>query len=113
MTTKTHSIRFTRADGMTQPGGFIIRERSEEPRYTVHTFNRQPGSREPATFYWGGYFDTEAEALDDFERRLDRARRYTAGGSVIPVACETAELAAEGYYSRANERGDVVPGATV
>ena len=88
-------IRFTRGDSSTQPGGYIIRERDEEPYFLVHHFTRQPGSREPSSFFWGAYCNDVAEAVDIFEEKLERAKRYTAGGSLIPGDREAVELAAE------------------
>ena len=90
-----HRIRYTRGDTMTQPGGIILREREEAPRFLVHCFNREAGTLEPSSFFWGHYTDSEGEAFDVFEDKCDRARRYSAGGALIPIASVEAVIAGE------------------
>lgn len=92
---KPLTVRFTRPDDFTQPGGIIIREREEEPRYLVHNFSRDRGAREPNCFFWGAYCHDYAEAWDAFTEKCNRASNYTAGGALIPIAGEEAAIAAE------------------
>lgn len=92
---KTERILFTRGDASTVPGGIILRARDEAPRYLVHHFNREPGSSEPVSFFWGSYHDSYAEAVEAFCDKRDRARRYTAGGSLIQADSARDEIAAE------------------
>lgn len=86
--------RLTRGDYCTQPGGVVLRQ-TDRGEYVVHTFNRAPGSAEPAEFYWGFYSFDYFEAEKAYEAKVDRARRYDAGGSLIPKADEEKELKAE------------------
>ena len=94
---KTLRIRFTRGDSCTQPGGFILRDagEGEYPRYRVHAFNRRYGSREPVSFFYGGYHEELLEAEDDYDARIRRAAIYTAGGSLIDILHVEAELTGE------------------
>jgi len=80
---KTLRIRYTRPDYATQAGGIILRERTEEPRFIVHYFNRERGTLDPTCFHEGGYHSDRLDAELDFDRRMERAKRYDTGGSLI------------------------------
>lgn len=92
MTQPLH-IRLTRGDASTQPGGIMISATSEG--YATHLFNRQPGQRQPLGKFWGHYFSTYGEAFADFAERVNKAKGYDTGGSLIPGPLEEAELAKE------------------
>lgn len=84
----TRKIRYTAPDGMTLPGGIILREREEEPCFVVHEFSRERGQLEPVSFHGGGYHTFLAAAEHDFFQRVDRHRRYDKGGALLPVMDE-------------------------
>lgn len=95
---QTLAIRFTRPDHATVPGGIILRKRvrgdgSEE--FIAHNFARDRGSREPTSFFWGRYCDTEADGRAAFNDKVRAAERYTTGGSLIDDYRVDRELAAE------------------
>ncbi len=92
----TIKTRLTRPDYATKPGGIILRRR-RDGGYVTHLFIRQPGSREPESFFWGHYFkaDQLKDAENDFAERVRDATRYTTGGSLIPALAEDLELAKE------------------
>lgn len=97
---ETLRIRYTRGDHATQPGGIILRVRTlgpaDEVEYITHTFNRAPGSREPTEYFWGRYFtDDMVAALMAFHEKVDSAKQFTTGGSLIDDRGLDDELAKE------------------
>lgn len=93
----TLAKRLTRPDHATIAGGIIVRSREEEPRFVVHYFERERGSPDPkpGSFFHGSYCDTEEKAFAEFSRRVENARRYDRGGSLIPEDREIGDLMVE------------------
>jgi hypothetical protein len=77
------AIRYTRGDYCTQPGGVILRKKSDD-EFVTHCFNREYGSKEPIGFYWGHYIFDKDLAQADFSNRVSRQSGYDTGGSLIP-----------------------------
>jgi hypothetical protein len=97
---KTLRVRLTRPDHATTPAGIIMRVAEDrfgpgEHEYMVHNFSRKHGSQVPTDFFWGHYHNTEEKALAAFNEKVERAKRWTTGGSLIPDALIDAELEAE------------------
>ena len=77
---KTLAIMFTKPDRGTQPGGLILRERSDGFLVT-HRFNRVPHTRSPVDYFWGHYFNPDnpgyrERAQADFDERASRLREW-------------------------------------
>lgn len=86
--------RLTRPDSATVPGGIAI-WKATRGMFGVSHFSRARGSETPLEMFWSSYHENEDDAREAFAEKLSRAAVWQAGGSIIPLALEADELAAE------------------
>lgn len=74
----------TRGDEMTQPGGIMIRHRPSTGEFIVHNFNT--ASETTIEPFQGTYCNKLSDAVEEFNRRVQRAAGYDTGGSIDEAA---------------------------
>jgi hypothetical protein len=93
-------VRYTRPDRFTQAGGLILMRNpnkfgDDKDEFIAWSFTRPRGSLHPRSFFWGRYHRTEEEGRLAFNDKLDTARTWDTGGSLIPEYDLSRELQKE------------------
>lgn len=99
-TVEVLDVRYTRTDESTVPGGIILRKLIDrhgpgKHEYVAHHFTRKPGEREPQSYHWGHYHDTEEKGRASFAKKVSDASAFQRGGSLIPPEDVERELEKE------------------